>query len=295
MTAIGILLFAGSLLFLLVRFARGNRKASFPAHGWLGLGIWLLLPPCLAWPAAWPVRVFLTPIAWTAYILAVDGAVFAIRARSPIVSDRWAFGWMAVLSVPLWLIFEVYNLRLQNWTYTGLPSAVPLRLFGYLWSFATIWPAVLETAELLLCTSGATANSQPAELRRGAVWVGVGVACLALPWILPLRIAPYLFGFVWLGFVFLLEPLNRRAGRATLTAPRVRALLISGLICGFIWEFWNYWAAARWLYVFPILQDFKIFEMPLPGYLGFPVFALEVFVMYVYATAKLRVPYHEVS
>jgi hypothetical protein len=30
------------------------------------------------------------------------------------------------------------------------------------------------------------------------------------------------------------------------------------------------------------MQDWKIFEMPLVGYLGFPPFALECFVMYEY-------------
>jgi len=32
-----------------------------------------------------------------------------------------------------------------------------------------------------------------------------------------------------------------------------------------------------------LFQQWKIFEMPAPGYLGFPPFALECFVMYVFA------------
>jgi len=32
----------------------------------------------------------------------------------------------------------------------------------------------------------------------------------------------------------------------------------------------------------PILEHVKIFEMPVPGYLGFPAFALECFTMYVF-------------
>jgi len=56
--------------------------------------------------------------------------------------------------------------------------------------------------------------------------------------------------------------------------------MVSGLVCGVFWEFWNYWATARWLYIFPILQGWKIFEMPLPGFLGFPAFAVECFVMF---------------
>jgi hypothetical protein len=55
-------------------------------------------------------------------------------------------------------------------------------------------------------------------------------------------------------------------------------------VCGWLWEFWNNWAAAKWHYVFPIGQGWKIFEMPAPGYLGFLPFALECFVMYVTAS-----------
>ena len=37
-----------------------------------------------------------------------------------------------------------------------------------------------------------------------------------------------------------------------------------------VWEFWNYWAGAKWIYTVPILPDVKLFEMPLPGYLRLP-------------------------
>ena len=48
------------------------------------------------------------------------------------------------------------------------------------------------------------------------------------------------------------------------------ALLASGAVCGVLWEFWNYWATARWTYTVPYLGDVKLFEMPVLGYLGFP-------------------------
>jgi hypothetical protein len=35
----------------------------------------------------------------------------------------------------------------------------------------------------------------------------------------------------------------------------------------------------------PIMENFKIFEMPVPGYFGFPPFAVECFTMYVFARA----------
>jgi hypothetical protein len=57
--------------------------------------------------------------------------------------------------------------------------------------------------------------------------------------------------------------------------------LVAGLVCGFLWEFWNYWATGKWQYVgVPVFPSVKLFEMPLVGYLGFPPFALEAFAMY---------------
>ena len=41
---------------------------------------------------------------------------------------------MAALSIPLWLIFEAYNLRLKNWEYVGVPLPWPLAYLGYGWS-----------------------------------------------------------------------------------------------------------------------------------------------------------------
>jgi hypothetical protein len=117
-----------------------------------------------------------------------------------------------------------------------------------------------------------------------------GAAALALPLILPIRVAAYLFALVWVGFVFLLDPVNHRLGLPSLLGDfaagrrsRFWSLLVSGWICGWLWEFWNYWAAAKWHYTFPMFQQWKIFEMPAPGYVGFLPFALECFVMSVTA------------
>jgi hypothetical protein len=107
---------------------------------------------------------------------------------------------------------------------------------------------------------------------------------LIVPVIVPRELGSYLFGAVWLGFIFLLEPVNDWTGRASLwrdlrrgDSSRLRALLWAGMICGILWEFWNHFAGAQWFYAVPILPDWKIFAMPLPGYLGFPAFAVECF------------------
>jgi hypothetical protein len=112
--------------------------------------------------------------------------------------------------------------------------------------------------------------------------VALGVLMLASPFLTPPAVARYLAGPVWVGFIFLLDPINARLGAETLTRDRAIDLGLSGLLCGVLWEFWNFWSASKWHYTVPIMEHTKIFEMPLPGYLGFPAFALECFTMYVF-------------
>jgi hypothetical protein len=107
--------------------------------------------------------------------------------------------------------------------------------------------------------------------------------------VLPIAVpSPYLAAPIWLGFIFLLDPLNARAGGESILGDlrdrhvnRLVNLLAAGLVCGVVWEFWNYWAHAKWIYNVPILPHVKIFEMPILGFGGFPPFAVECFVMYV--------------
>jgi hypothetical protein len=191
--------------------------------------------------------------------------------------------------VPLWLVFEAYNLRLKNWSYEGLPVQWIPRYIGYGWAFATIWPAMLETSQLLRAAGLWKREFPPYQCTksRGYVSMAAGAIMLLGPLLLPVNLAAYTFGWVWLGFIFLLDPINYR-----LEAPSFRedwergnrarcySLLAAGAVCGIFWEFWNYWAIAKWIYIFPILQDWKIFEMPAPGFLGFPPFTLEIYLLY---------------
>lgn len=92
----------------------------------------------------------------------------------------------------------------------------------------------------------------------------------------------YCFPLVWAGPVLVLEPLLHTRGArsflAGLALGRPRLLwqaLLAGGVCGLLWECWNWWAHARWVYTVPWVGEFlKVFEMPVLGFLGFPVFAL---------------------
>ena len=267
-----------------------HHRARLAFYGWAGLA-GLIAAEWLMFRGVQPVTVFFTPIAWTCYILLADAAVLAVRGRSRLHNDPGQFAGVVLLSIPLWLIFEAYNLRLQNWTYTGVPEPWILATLGYGWSFATITPGIFETADLIE-SFGWFRSSAPVKFSSGSqrVMILFGAVCLVLPLWTPVDLASRLFALVWIGFVFLLDPINYRLGLPSLIGDfakgyraRFYSLLLSGFVCGWLWEFWNYWAAAKWHYIFPVLQQWKIFEMPVPGYLGFLPFAVECFVMYVTA------------
>ncbi len=289
-TLLGIGITTATVAVLVAGFFRTRPRRSFPAHGWLGI-VALAGAEWLMFRRVEPVATYFTPIAWSAYILIADGAVLALTNRSRLHDAPVVVARMALLSIPLWLIFEAYNLRLNNWTYVGVPREWPAALLGYSWSFATITPAIFETSDLVQ----ALLPVLPVEPRRTSpatenVLIAGGAACLILPLVLPRRLAAYLFVLLWLGFFLVLDPINRRFGLPSFLGDlsegfrrRLYGFLASGWICGWLWEFWNYWAPAKWHYTFPMFQNAKIFEMPAPGYLGFIPFALECFAMYVTA------------
>ena len=267
-----------------------------PPYGWIGLLV-IVLSEAGMLARIEPFYHWHTPIAWTGYILLVDAIVWKRRGSSWLRNHPAELFFLAWASVPLWVIFEMYNkFVIHNWYYVGLPDNLMLRYFGYAWSFATIWPAMFETGDLIssLRDRRAPANRADEPLPhplRTAGWIcmAAGVLMLAVPILLRRTpLATYLAAPVWLGFILLLDPLNARAGGESLLADwregrsgRTVNLLVAGLICGLLWEFWNYWSGAKWVYSVPILPHVKIFEMPIVGFLGFPAFALECFVMYV--------------
>jgi hypothetical protein len=304
MTTLGILLFSSTVFLILYRYQAARHAFSFPCYGYAGAGI-LLAGEILMLARVEPVATYFTAIAWTGYILWADAAVFSLRGKSLLGTYPAEFAWIASCSIPLWLIFEAYNLRLENWTYVGVPQNWFAQSFGYGWAFATIWPGIFETAALLrglgLPQSRDRKGLSP-ELGagRGLAMAGplsilAGVLLLIVPLLLPRGIRPYLFGAVWLGFIFLLEPINYQMGLESLwrdweqgRPSRLISLLGGGLVCGIFWEFWNFWAQARWVYTFPILRAWKVFAMPLPGYLGFPPFAVECFALFAFLVPMIN-------
>jgi hypothetical protein len=278
-------------------------------HGWLGLGA-LVGAEMLLYSDVRFVATWFTPIMWTGYILLADALIAHRAGASWLTTRRREFGFLIVLSVLAWLVFEVYNFKLKNWVYVGVPPQVWARDLGFFWSFATITPAVFQTAELLEAwwmpgsTTSVSGRTRPASPRALLTFSLVGLACIVVPPALPDWLAPYTFGFVWVGFIGLLEPINLNLNQPSLLRDwhagrrrRIWLWLTAGLICGLLWEAWNYQALAHngagWLYTMPDLIHNLIFglhygHMPLAGLLGFPPFAWEAFALYYFLRHALQ-------
>jgi hypothetical protein len=260
-----------------------HRPVLWGPQGWLGL---LLLSIC--WPLNWSLpgnrTAYLFFPLWLGYILVVDALVLSRTGTSLWARSRRGFMLLFVTSVPAWWLFEAINRRTGNWEYLGSSAFTDLEytLLCTI-SFATVMPAVFETAELARSFGWMERLSTGPRLRptpavdRGMFVSGAVMLALTLAW-------PRVFyPFVWTSLVFLLEPLNCWLGRRHFLQELQRgdwrlvtSLALGAVICGFFWEMWNYYSYPKWIYHTPGAQFLHIFEMPLLGYGGYVPFALEL-------------------
>jgi len=277
------------------------RTKTFPFYGYAGLAA-IVAAEALLFSGNQLVGHWFTPIVWTGYILFVDALVYKLKRRSLLVNDRSEFLLVAIISIASWWLFELYNApRFWNsnlelwWHYHNLEPNLWIRRIGYDWAFATITPALLETADLFRATVfKQERKALPIKLGKALLFlmILIGFAGVVVPLVRPNEwFAPV----VWLSFIILVDPINALRGSESIIGDLVRgdwrrllSLLASGFVCGFLWEFWNYWALSKWTYTVPYFGNFKIFEMPVLGYLGFPPFAVECWVIYIFVRSLLQ-------
>lgn len=241
-------------------------------------------------------------LVWGGYILLVDYLVHRRSSRSLLRDHPLWFLAMFPVSSLFWWLFEFYNQFVQNWRYLGEDEYQGLKyvLVASLF-FSTVLPAVWETVELLLTFfkdgSGAALSVGRASAPASAShlnppseaffnWLPLLGGVLSL---LPFLAPKQTFPLVWVGLFLLLDPLNARAGRPSLLVMLMNgqwrvpaAFYVAATITGFFWEFWNYWAWPKWVYTLPpVVAGFPyVFEMPLPGFLGYGPFGWELFALW---------------
>ncbi len=269
---------------------------SFPFYGWLGLFLLILF-----WILNWSLDGLRThwgffPL-WLGYSILVDALVFSRKGTSLIKRNWKLFISLFLISVPVWWLFELFNLKTQNWFYDGRQYFSDLEYFLLSsLSFSTVMPAVFGTAEL----TGTFKWIKNISINKKIIpdnkilltFLIIGIIILSLIIIFPKIFYP----FVWISVFFLIEPLNLKLGNRSILKytsagewKPIFALAIGGLICGFFWEMWNYFSYPKWKYYLPGVNILHLFEMPLPGYVGYLPFPLELFAVYHLITGVFRI------
>ena len=233
---------------------------------------------------------------WWSYIFAVDFAVYRLRGASLLRDRPKEFLFLSLWSVPVWLLFELVNLRIQNWYYVMAPWTLSAGMFFLILAFGTVLPGIFETMELVvgliekLAPDGRIAGPSftVSHWNVRVQWT-IGVVMLALLLAFPRTCFWLAWGFAF----FLADPVcywRRRSdqcqiGRSLLGQlasgdyTRLSALLVAGFICGGLWEAWNFTARTKWIYSVPFFDEVKLGEMPVLGFFGFPPFALECYAL----------------
>jgi hypothetical protein len=264
-----------------------GQTRKWPVHGSIGLTLIALF-----WILNWSLPGTRThwgffPL-WLGYSLSVDALVFHRKGHSLLTRAPGVWAGLFWVSAPAWWLFELINLRTQNWIYLGEESFSTLEYAAFsTLSFSTVMPAVFGTAEWVgtwewvrRLGPGPVIRKTPAILH-GISAAGGLMLFLLLVW------PELFFPLVWGSIYCILEPLNVRLGNRSLLNDLSRgnwqpviALSTGCLICGFFWEMWNFYSWPKWIYRIPYADVFHLFEMPLAGYLGYIPFSLELLALY---------------
>jgi hypothetical protein len=238
-----------------------------------------------------PFTTWYYSFAWWSYIVFADAWLIRRGGKSVLLRNPNTSR-LLVLSVAIWVTFEIHNFRLENWHYLEIPPELAVRWFGYAIAYATVLPGIFVTSELVGSFTRHRRSGGvplPSNLPRRLFYFGVVGSIL--PWLAP----RYTFPLVWLGPTALFAALNFRLGGEGILRDieqrgprRLYCLAGAGLICGLLWECWNFWARSKWVYEIPFFSGSPLFEMPIAGFLGFPPFAVECYEMYVAAQKLLQ-------
>lgn len=230
-----------------------------------------------------PLADYTYPIVWWGLLLMVDGYNWRRHKLSLWRNGPRRFLLITVpVSVLFWLLFEIMNLPSPQWRYKGAIDNLNAQvLFGFI-AFSTVIPIMAESYWLIageFCLPPAF-SQWFRKWRSASILLGLALASI-----------PFFNGNFWFNQGIWLAPALvlltfTKIRPCPRSAPFIRALILSGLLAGFFWELLNYWARTHWEYII-LPHAPHLFQMPLPGYLGFIPFALTAMVVYERQT---RVP-----
>lgn len=231
------------------------------------------------WTVLWTTQTFWNPLAFTT--LWTGAALLMWEASEGGYPGIRRHALLALLSVPLWWWFELVNTRTENWQYIHPFEYEPLQ-YAVLSSaaFATVAPVLVAATSFITTLTSRTSQPATKPSSSFAWWeIALGAVMQAGVFIFPAQLYP----LVWVAPFLVIDGLLARVGGRSLAADLMRGkwraavtIGLAGLLCGMLWEFWNYWSTPKWIYHVPLLGFAKVFEMPLLGYGGYMPFAWSI-------------------
>jgi hypothetical protein len=222
---------------------------------------------------------------WLGYILVLNGMSEVLFQHSIIRRMGLSFLGLFALSIPLWWFFELMNSFVHNWHYIFAHpiSDLQYRIQASI-DFSTVAPAALSAGYFfnqLLLRRSPLAHCTPVQMQHSYLFLSVliGIAAFSIIPVFPNET----FSLVWIAPLLLLEPVAYVMGAPCFLrflekgrCQPAASIMVATLFTGFLWEMWNYYSLPKWIYTIPYVGFWKIFEMPLLGYLGYPFFGLIV-------------------
>lgn len=232
------------------------------------------------WYLLWSQSYYLSPILFTGLWAGAAFILYSISSTGYPGIKIHLF--LSCVSVPLWWWFELANARLMNWQYItdfdyGTYPYIALASI----SFSTVIPALDSSHKFVGSFLPKGEEITEDNIHKSLYWEMVlGISAVTLVYLLPQSMFPLL----WIGPLLIIDSIaglfTNRSFLHCFTQRKhmiMLSLSLSGILCGFMWEFWNNWASPSWVYQIPIFEYFYVFEMPILGYLGYIPFAWTVF------------------
>lgn len=180
-------------------------------------------------------------------------------------------------------MFEYINIRVNNWAYQGVEYFGAYSDLFAIVAFSTVIPAFMIT--LSFFTKDFSSSIPKERMSKPAFTLTIFLGILSF--ILMMWLPRYLFALEWVFVFLIIDTINYRNKKESILYlfkskkwRLVNHIIFASLIMGILWEFWNYWATVKWIYIIPFFDFLYIFEMPFLGYLGYIPFGFSIYSYY---------------
>ena len=281
---------------------------TFPWWGWAGVAVmlagWVLAWTRFGWFATFQRYTYIPQ--WAGFIVTVNALCMRRCGRSPLADRTKPYLLLFPASSLFWWFFEYLNRYVWNWFYVGtvdnVSEAIPPLKYIVISSinFASVLPGVTAVAALL-GTFRAFDERAYAGMAKVNIRSGVSVVTLAALTLLGLAgivfFPSFAYPLLWIsplmGFVLVQMMFKEKCVLDVLATGNwaiVFRFACAALVCGLVWETWNYYSLAKWIYNVPWVSRWHVWKMPILGFAGYLPFGMECAAIAHWISPKLVEP-----